>query len=287
LRVAYLILAHRNPDQLRRLVDRLEPDAPVFVHFDARAPRRMFARAERLLSSCSNVRFVPRHRCYWGSFNIVRATLECIHALVESGVEYDYATLLSGQHYPLRDAEGIRAFLSERRGAEFIEAFPLDLPNRWTDHSGRFQSRARVHGFHLRVRSRWLTLPVRRRFPEGVVPHGGSQWWSLTRDCLDFVHRFSIERADVLRYFRRVFIPDESYFQTVVAASPFADRAAGDDLTFAIWDRPVPPYPATLATRDLDSLSSSEKLFARKFDMTVDAAVLDLIDSRVKRAAGA
>ena len=48
-----------------------------------------------------------------------------------------------------------------------------------------------------------------------MLPHLGSQWWCLTRQTLSAILE-SPDRAEIDRYFRRVWIPDESYFQTMV-----------------------------------------------------------------------
>jgi len=279
MKIAFFILAHRYPEQLDRLVGRLPPDSPVFVHFDARAELEVYAQAESLLSRRANVRFVRRFRCYWGAMSIVHATLECIGALIAAGHDFDYAMLLSGQDYPIKDPAHMRRFLEAHRGREFIESFRLAEPNRWTLQGGSIQAMRRVEHLHLRLRSRVLSVPMRRRFPRGLTPHGGSQWWCLSADCVRFVHRFTQERPDVLRFFERVSIPDESFFQSVLSASPFAGNMSHEDLMFAVWDRPEPPHPATLGTHDLPALQRSPKLFARKFDMMRDGLVLDLIDS--------
>src|SRR5690606_975804 len=56
---------------------------------------------------------------------------------------------------------------------------------------------------------------VRRSLPAGIVPHLGSQWWCLTRQTLSAILD-GPEREEYDRYFRKVWIPDESYFQTLV-----------------------------------------------------------------------
>ena len=50
--------------------------------------------------------------------------------------------------------------------------------------------------------------------PNGIVPHMGSQWWCLTRQTLSAILE-DPERPTYDRYFQRVWIPDESYFQTL------------------------------------------------------------------------
>ncbi len=46
-------------------------------------------------------------------------------------------------------------------------------------------------------------------------------------------------------------------------------------------ENPNPNCPATLDKSYFDKLINSSKLFARKFDMTRDADILDMIDQKI------
>jgi len=91
-------------------------------------------------------------------------------------------------------------------------------------------------------------------------------WWCLTRECIIYVDRFIRENPAYKRYFRTVFIPDESFFQSIVSNSPFKTGIVSDDLRYADWENPNPLYPRTLETADFKKLVLSPKLLARKFD---------------------
>ena len=82
-----------------------------------------------------------------------------------------------------------------------------------------------------------------------------------------------------MRFFEHVFIPDELFFQTIVTNSPLADTVENDNLRYLDWSRE--PAPAVLTRDDLDAIGASGALFARKFDETVDAEILDLLDARI------
>src|SRR5690242_17937316 len=72
LKIAYLILAHGHPAQLARLVSTLPADAPVFIHFDGRASKSVYAAAQReVAAKAGSVEFVRRHRCRWGAPGIM------------------------------------------------------------------------------------------------------------------------------------------------------------------------------------------------------------------------
>jgi hypothetical protein len=279
VRIAYLILAHKNHEQVARLIARLnDPDASFHVHLDARTADSVYSQLRASSKCLSNVRFTGRYRCYWGGFGIVRGTLACIESAL-SGPRFDYAFLLSGQDYPIKPLGYLRSFLEQHRGVEFLEAFSLDKINRWTKAEGRYQPMQRVSRFTLNIRSRTLTLPLKRTLPDNLEPFGGSQWWCLSFDCLSYVREFIKQRPRIVRFCRHVLIPDEIMFHTIIGNSPFGERISGHDLTYTDWVQPNPSCPRVLCDgSDLESLMNCPKLFARKFDSTRDPRILDKID---------
>ena len=141
MQFAYLILAHKNPEQEARLVDRLNgPGASFFIHLDRRAGIDLDRQIASHIRTNPTLTFVKRHPCYWGAFSIVRATLECVKAAVDSAIPFDRAFLLSGQDYPIKSMEQIEAFLTQHRDREFMEYFALHQPNRWTHQDGAYQA---------------------------------------------------------------------------------------------------------------------------------------------------
>jgi hypothetical protein len=280
--IAYLILAHAHPEQLIRMMARLRVPGTTFaVHVDGRAEASVRAEVARCAAEHDDVLLAEPQRCYWGTYALVQATLECIGVLLASGRAFDYAVLLSGQDYPIKRPEHVANFFAEKQGAQFIEAFPLDAPNRWTPQGGRFQAMARVNRYTWTVRSRILQLPLPRRFPLGWRPHGGSQWWALSREALLWVLQTLRESPRVTRYFRHTFIPDEAMFQTMLANSPFAERMSAETLHYIDWERPNPKYPRTLEEEDFDRLAASSALFARKMHPQRSAGLLERVDSQL------
>lgn len=278
MKIAYLILCHNHPAQLARLVAALPSTSPVFIHVDARTPRALFEAMKKAVQFHPQLRFVERHRCFWSGFGILEGTNALIKAALSSSINFDRATLLSGADYPIASHGAINARLADAGDSEFIEAFPLHEANRWSGHQGLFHGPSRVDWYHLRFRSRAWRLPFRRQLPLGYTPWGGSQWWTLTRPALVHIDHVNRAHPELLRFFRNVFLPDESYIQTVLANSPFREKIADDDLRFIIWDRPEPPYPAVLKSGDLDLLLASNKHFARKFDLEHHPSIYDHID---------
>jgi hypothetical protein len=90
-------------------------------------------------------------------------------------------------------------------------------------------------------------------------------------------------RPEIVRYFEHAYLPDELFFQTLLGESAHAASIVDDNLRYVDWS--TTPAPKILTMDDLPALLASEKLFARKFDETVDADVLDALDERLSRAA--
>ncbi|MDA0961721.1 MAG: glycosyl transferase, partial [Proteobacteria bacterium] len=73
----------------------------------------------------------------------------------------------------------------------------------------------------------------------GLVPHMGSQWWCLTRQTLSPILQ-DPERARYDRYFWHVWIPDESYFQTL--ARLYSTNIESRSLTLSKFDFQGKPH---------------------------------------------
>ena len=199
-----------------------EAGCPVVVHVDSRVKRGAHDRLVADLADLPNVRFSARHPCEWGTWGLVAATLDAAEVMLREFPGASHVYLASGSCLPLRPVAELRAYLAERPRTDFIESvttadvgwtvggldrerFTLRFPFSWRKNRWLFDT-------YVTLQRR---LGYRRRIPAGLVPHLGSQWWCLSRATLSaIVNDPNRPRHD--RYFRRVWIPDESYFQTLV-----------------------------------------------------------------------
>ncbi len=276
MRIAYVILAHQLPEQLVRLVRRLNtPNALFLIHVNRRSDDAVYRAARAGLAELDSVVFLRRHKLYWGGFGHVRATIEGLDELHRRSAQFDYVALLTGQDYPIKPVSVIERTLAESSGRSFM-AYDR-LPGGWEDGMKRITD---WHSRRIGVPRGWhLQLPIRRRFPLGLVPYGGSSYWWLSREAVDYVRRFVVEQPGFYRFFKHVDVPDEIFFHTVLMNSPLRDSVVNDELRHVDWTRD--PLPAIFAAGDLETLRRSPKLLARKFDSTFDAEILDLIDSEL------
>ncbi len=270
MRITYIILAHRFPKQLARLVSRLDaPSVTFLIHIDANTDDATHSEMVNAMLGRYNLFFLPRHRCSWAGWGIVEATLEGLEQVIRAKLLPDYVILLSGQDYPLRTPADIELFLTEHRGTSFIGFHQLpDYTWNWHGSIDRFRGQS---------------------LPSGMKPFGGSQWWALSGDCAAYVKGIADGDRDLIRLFETMWVPDEHVFQTIVLNSPFRDRLSHADteavfgLHYMDWWRGA---PKVLDVEDFERLIASPALFARKFDMTQDSEILDMIDAHLTRRAG-
>jgi hypothetical protein len=274
--LAYLIRAHHRPKQLVRLVERLTtPEASFVVHVSARTADDIYASMREGLAGRDDVHWVPRVAAYYSGFSLVRSMLAGLEEVAAAGLPA-HTVLLSGQDYPLRPAAEIQGFLAKRPGQSLVEHFPIPT-ERWPEEDGGLNRIRYRHFERIRFRTRILRVPgLRRSFPEGLRPWGGSAWCVLSDEAVRTLLAFSERRPDAYRFFRHVKTPDEIYLQTVLMNSSLRDRVVNEPVHHIEWVGGS--HPLTFKSADFDRLSASGMPFARKFDVEEDAEILDRID---------
>lgn len=212
----------------------------------------------------------------------------------------DYVFLLSGQDYPLVPHEEIVATVETAQRRVHMDWFPLPDPRWLRDGSGWTEGGLeRFENWYVRIGDRTIPLPrnahaqtqlgrawsaliqklrIKRRFPSGVAPYGGSAFWGMPAECVKYVCNFVEANPSFVRFFHHVFAPDEMFFQTVLMNSHWRNAVVNDNLRFIDWSKGE-GSPSILTSDRFNELMTSGKLFARKFDPDVDSAILDRIDA--------
>ena len=276
MKLAHIILTHANPSQVLRLVDRLDDGgSDFFIHVDGKTDIATFQ--EKLTRP--NVHFVKkRQKVYWAGYSIVEATLMAFEEVLGSGSRYDYINLLSGQDYPIVSTSWIHEFLAARPGRAFMHA--LQVEHEWQEAIPRIK---KYHLVNFHFRGRFLveklinTLLPARKMPNGLIAVGRSQWFTITPECAQYIVDYLHANPNVVRFFKLSWAPDEMIFQTILFNSPFRDCIVNDNLLYVDWSEKK-ASPKLLTIRDAIDITSSGKLFARKFDNRQDGEILDYLD---------
>src|SRR5690554_4527610 len=118
---AYLIQCHKDAGQVNRLIDTLShKDVHFYIHVDLKADI-----SPQIKTGPSVFLIRERIDVQWGTISQVHATLALLNAAMNSGVAYDYLSLISGQDYPIKSSSYILDFLEQNAGREFLESFEL------------------------------------------------------------------------------------------------------------------------------------------------------------------
>jgi hypothetical protein len=130
--------------------------------------------------------------------------------------------MLSGDCMAIKSAEYAHRYL-DHDDADFIESKDY-FASDWIKTGFKEERLIYRHFFNERTHKWWFyttyelqkRLGLKRSVPGDLQMMIGSQWWCLRRRTVEAVLRFCAERSDVMRFFRTTWIPDETFFQTIV-----------------------------------------------------------------------
>jgi hypothetical protein len=282
MNVGIIMLVHTAFDRAEQVARHFSAaGCPIVFHVDVQVPKSIYEGFRSRLSDLPDIRFVKRHRCEWGTWGLVAATQAASETMLSEFPKVHHVYLASGACLPLRPVKELQDYLAERPHTDFIEsATTADVP--WTI-GGLDQER-----FTLRFPFSWRKqrflfdkyvkfqrrIGYKRRIPNGIVPHMGSQWWCLTRQTLSAILE-DPERGVYDQYFKRVWIPDESYFQTL--ARLYSRQIESRSLTLSKFDYQGKPH--MFYDDHLQLLRRSDCFIARKIwpfaDRLYDAFLKD------------
>jgi len=274
--IVYLILVHRYPGQFKRLFRAIYHPANYYlVHVDRRSGVGLQTEIQDFLSSFPNASLLKSKSILWGGYSMVDAELRGIKELLKIGSEWEFFINLSAQDFPLKSQMYIQDFLSRNIGKDFIKVA--------NQSKFRPDTLSRIENYVTESGDSMLSTPILKRpYLRTVTPYIGNQWMILSRKFCEFVS-YSPEVDRFKRFYRHTFIADEGFFQTVIMNCSYEGTIVNDDKRIIVW---VPLGTIKLRPRDFTSkdakfLLASQGLFARKFDETVDAEILNILESNL------
>ena len=298
MRIAYMIAAHTDPIQLRRLVFSLNgEDIEFFIHIDKKNDIQPFFRELNI----ENVHFLEnRISTNWGAFSQCEYQKALIKAVLNFEKKFDRVFFLSGLDYPLWSNQRISSYLSEISDKEFIMGMNL------TDCFNPPKMQTRVCQYHFRdlsfgnaflrrliygiVRETLDLLQIRKKNyicigKEKHKVYCGSSWWCLTGDCLQYVYDTICTAKEYQRYFKTCLAPDEMLVQTIVFNSKYAKKAILHEgeypglvgltpLHYIEYNGQIRVYDED----DFEMLINSGKMFVRKVKSGISDKLISKID---------
>lgn len=290
---AYMILCHSNFDQLKILLSLLDyPDNDIFIHVDKKSrltrERKLDLIKDLKLSKAS---FVRSRSISWGSDSMMKAEIELLASAVKNGCTYYH--LISGADLPLRSQKDIHEFF-DKSGRDYISLELKNGENIGSYYLHRYSRYYFMQNIVGRGKNKLLRLMqscslklqdavgIDRTAKAGFTYIKGSQWFSITHDTAVMILQ---AYKDYKKYFSMTFCPDECFVQTIVYNSRRAENVIDDNLRFIEWTDDLSPgdfRPAVFRAKDFEKLISSDKLFARKFDINTDCGIIGMISEKAK-----
>lgn len=280
MKLAILIQCHKNPEQINRLLERLDhPSVDCFVHIDKKqkfADQIIKRKNVYVLSESERV------SVEWAQISQVTATLNLLTAAY-STEKYDYYWLISGQDWPLVAVEKIVDFFENHKGSNFVQFW--NSTNHGTNQRNSLDKRNELY-FPLGIigRKLWQKV-VKRAYVEITGGYNktwkiflrqqpeyqfyfGSAWWALNRETVEWMKEYLEKHEEYYNFYRNAVCPDESFFHTLVMLSPYANENT-DFLTYVRFQKGA-NSPDILTQKDYAEAVNSKYLVMRKVDMDVD-----------------
>jgi hypothetical protein len=253
MKLAILILAHKNLEQLKKLITCLLHDnIDIFIHLDENWQLSK-ARYNSLRHFNKEKVFLTENRISASTYlwSLVEATMELVNKAKqvekEKDISYLYFALLSGQDFPIKSVNNLIKFLQESYPKPFIDCTPYH-PKNWMKskfHTLPLENKVLLYfinhwkpGNLRRFRNMLIKLPIYSYFKflklfirtplenlyrESCRLYGGSAWWILPDKAMNIIHqRYSDPYDKVVSYLSKTFSPEETFFQTIVMQTEVA-----------------------------------------------------------------
>lgn len=296
-RHAYCIIAHTDLYCLNRLIESID-DArnDIFLLIDKKSNLDYSQVIQPTYSQLFSPPLLIQKNIsiYWGDISLVKAELLLFKMAIEKG-PYDYYHLLSGQDLPIKSQDYIHDFLERvPTGTNFIGyvegphhqriiddriSFYVPFTKYYRHHNLRFRNLLdRLRYYAVKFQKMTKLKPNRAH----IQYRKGCEWTSLSHD---FTSYLIDNQRQILNTYRGVPCADELYKQSAAWNSSFKTTIYNTEDEYIgcmreiDWNR---GGPYTFRMEDLTMLKDSSKLFARKFDSTVDKEIIDMISSKTK-----
>ena len=285
MKQAILITSYKDFEQLIKLINQFDETFNIYVHIDKKSDVTFWdfnSQADvdfvQELTKIKNVKYVGQdYSIKWGGMSHLKAYLR-LSEIALKDKENSFFHLITGQDYPIKNNDYFTS-IAKNTKCNYLEHFKMPRTNgNW---NGGGMDRLEYYNFYdffnaLSKRgfvwiNRFIRLQKRINFKRPINDYlgqlyGGSTYWSLSREVLQYVIDFRKSNKKHFRRFKYTFAAEEIYFPTVIMNSPYSNKVVNDNLRFIDWESGKGGYPAFLDETDFQDIINSNKLFARKID---------------------
>lgn len=257
MKIAILILGHKLPNQMARLIKRLDDERfDIFIHIDAKVSIQPFK--ESIMGCCvqSKIYFVEdRIRTYFFDYSLIEATCRCAELATKTN-EYRYFILLTGQDFPIKSNDFIYNKLTTEYPTCWIDMYSVEEAERhgvkWTKKIGHTYNSQRTRRWLLnivgakfyysvkgksirlfaviydKIRTMLGNIPRQKLKNSPYTYSAGSHFWMLPDIAISHILDNFKHDKQLTKIFCHIAAPEESYFQT--SLSTLAGLVLPDEL---------------------------------------------------------
>ncbi|XP_052895887.1 xylosyltransferase oxt-like [Anopheles moucheti] len=229
VRVAFLLIFHkRNLRQVHRLIRAIyDKSHYYYIHVD---PKQHYLYREllKLENDFPNIYVArQRHSITWGCFTQLQALLASMQDILTMW-NPDYILNMSESDFPVKPVAKLTEFLTANRGRNFLQMQSVVSVDKFINESGYSKN-------FLECDNR-MWIIGNRQLPSGIVTNGGSDWFCLSREFIQYVldDRHDLV-ADVMRIMEHTVFGTENFFHQVLPNSPFCQTLYSSGLRLISW----------------------------------------------------
>ncbi len=299
MKIAYLLMAHKDPELIRRLVASLEDSGDFFIHIDKKTDIQQFRDA---LDGYSHVFWADnRIKVNWAAWSMTEVYLLLLKQAFESKNNYDRFVFLTGQDYPLMSNKQIVTEFCNNPDVEYIMAYKISTSTIPTDKNkvlkkwyfenpfnNRFLRRC-WYSFTYRVLTRLsnrgtTTVPLNG---ECVESYFGQMLSAFTRKGAELLLSVFENDKEYNKVMKHVHASVEHYWHTIIFNSPLRMKTIQNGEEHEITEHfgwaPLHYHTyiddtSVFYAADFDVLINSGYMFCRKVMSDKSKELLDKID---------
>ena len=291
MKQAILITAYKNYHHLKEIINFFDDNFQLYIHIDKKSKISNIELDN--LKNYDIVKLVSqKYKVNWGGFNHLKSILYLTEQALKNE-EINYFHLITGHDFPIKNQTYFLDFFKDK-DTEYIDYW--NIPKKGGADNGNMDRieyynfydfwNCKIHNQKQRIE---LVIRIQKRlgFKRKVnskMPKlfGGSTYWSLSRNCINYVIEFTKKNKFFLNRFKYTLCAEEFYFQTIIMNSDFANKVANDNLRYIDWVSRNGNNPAILDETDFGKLKETNAVFARKFDYPKSLVLLNKIKKLIE-----
>ena len=276
IKIAYLLVAHKCPEQVNLFVQQLLDygDCDVFIHIDKKKPEMI----EKIVKS-NRVFVCSVYDVRWGSFEIVKAGYHLMRMARASGKNYTHMYFGSGQDLLVK--RGLYEYLDAHPGTTFIriknEVTSVDRASaryriRWPQ---KLMIRNDLHvyrflriGMQLLCKIGIVMFPNKKTLKKPLRFYEGRTWFIAPITVMEYILDYIDDNSDYEEFWEESLAADLMFFQTILMNSPYTDKVEDElmNVEFGKTFRTT-NHPLTVKMECIEEINNGKWFCARKFEL--------------------